>query len=100
MPSFRYKSDFKYDPNDPFGHMQEEFPKESEFDVVIIGGESRLAFDPGVDNVHVASKFRCTIFVVANQRRVVRDHGTVGTSTCVVFVKKISPVFSPHVGQE
>jgi phytoene dehydrogenase-like protein len=30
--------EFKYDPNDPFGHMQEEFPRESEFDVVIIGG--------------------------------------------------------------
>ncbi|MDB4433261.1 NAD(P)/FAD-dependent oxidoreductase [bacterium] len=31
-------SDFKYNPADLFGHMQEEFPKESEFDVVIIGG--------------------------------------------------------------
>jgi phytoene dehydrogenase-like protein len=37
MPNFKYESDFKYDPNDVFGHMQEEFPKESEFDVVIIG---------------------------------------------------------------
>src|SRR3990172_9236376 len=38
MSNFRYKSDFQYDPTNPFGHMQEEFPKESEFDVVIIGG--------------------------------------------------------------
>jgi phytoene dehydrogenase-like protein len=38
MSRFKYESDFKYDPNDPFGHMQEEFPKQSEFDVVIIGG--------------------------------------------------------------
>ena len=37
MPDFRYTSDFTYDPTNPFGHMQEEFPKESEFDVVIIG---------------------------------------------------------------
>jgi len=35
--NFKYTSDFKYDPNDLFGHMQEEFPQESEFDVVIIG---------------------------------------------------------------
>jgi phytoene dehydrogenase-like protein len=34
---FQYESKFRYDPNDPFGHMQEEFPDESEFDVVIIG---------------------------------------------------------------
>ena len=38
MPDFKYESDFQYDPNDPFGHMQEEFPKKSEFDVIIIGG--------------------------------------------------------------
>jgi phytoene dehydrogenase-like protein len=38
MPDFKYESDYRYDPNDPFGHMQEEFPKKSEFDVVIIGG--------------------------------------------------------------
>jgi phytoene dehydrogenase-like protein len=38
MPRFKYESDFQYDPSNPFGHMQEEFPKESEFDVVIIGG--------------------------------------------------------------
>ncbi len=38
MSNFRYKSNFEYDPSDLFGHMQEEFPKESEFDVVIIGG--------------------------------------------------------------
>ncbi len=38
MSNFKYTSEFNYDPNDPFGHMQEEFPKESEFDVVIIGG--------------------------------------------------------------
>jgi phytoene dehydrogenase-like protein len=38
MAGFRYKSEFKYDPNDLFGHMQEEFPRESEFDVVVIGG--------------------------------------------------------------
>jgi len=37
MSNFRYKSEFNYDPVDVFGHMQEEFPKESEFDVVIIG---------------------------------------------------------------
>ena len=37
MPNFKYTSNFKYDPADVFGHMQEEFPKESEFDVVIIG---------------------------------------------------------------
>jgi len=37
MPNFKYESKFRYDPNDPFGHMQEEFPDESEFDVVIIG---------------------------------------------------------------
>jgi phytoene dehydrogenase-like protein len=38
MPDFEYHSDFQYDPNDVFGHMQEEFPKKSEFDVIIIGG--------------------------------------------------------------
>ncbi len=38
MADFKYKSEFKYDPADMFGHMQEEFPKQSEFDVVIIGG--------------------------------------------------------------
>ena len=38
MSNFRYTSDFQYDPTNPFGHMQEEFPKQSEFDVVIIGG--------------------------------------------------------------
>ena len=38
MADFKYESDFRYDPNDLFGHMQEEFPKRSEFDVVIIGG--------------------------------------------------------------
>jgi phytoene dehydrogenase-like protein len=38
MPDFKYESDFRYDPNNPFGHMQEEFPKKSEFDVIIIGG--------------------------------------------------------------
>ena len=37
MSNFKYESKFKYDPSDPFGHMQEEFPQESEFDVVIIG---------------------------------------------------------------
>jgi phytoene dehydrogenase-like protein len=37
MSNFTYKSEFQYDPNNIFGHMQEEFPKESEFDVVIIG---------------------------------------------------------------
>jgi phytoene dehydrogenase-like protein len=37
MPDFKYESDFQYDPNDVFGHMQEEFPKQSEFDVIIIG---------------------------------------------------------------
>jgi phytoene dehydrogenase-like protein len=38
MPDFKYESDFHYDPSDVFGHMQEEFPKKSEFDVIIIGG--------------------------------------------------------------
>jgi phytoene dehydrogenase-like protein len=38
VAEFKYESKFQYDPNDPFGHMQEEFPDESEFDVVIIGG--------------------------------------------------------------
>jgi phytoene dehydrogenase-like protein len=38
MSNFKYESSFKYDPSDLFGHMQEEFPKESEFDVVVIGG--------------------------------------------------------------
>jgi phytoene dehydrogenase-like protein len=38
MPEFKYQSDFAYNPSDLFGHMQEEFPEESEFDVVIIGG--------------------------------------------------------------
>jgi len=38
MPRFKYESKFKYDPNDLFGHMQEEFPEESECDAVIIGG--------------------------------------------------------------
>ncbi len=38
MAEFNYTSEFSYDPNDPFGHMQEEFPRQSEFDVVIIGG--------------------------------------------------------------
>jgi phytoene dehydrogenase-like protein len=37
MSNFDYKSTFSYDPYNPFGHMQEEFPRESEFDVVIIG---------------------------------------------------------------
>ena len=38
MPNFKYQSKFTYDANNPFGHMQEEFPDESEFDVTIIGG--------------------------------------------------------------
>jgi len=38
VANFRFESKFQYDPNDPFGHMQEEFPDESEFDVAIIGG--------------------------------------------------------------
>lgn len=37
MSTFKYTSEFQYDPTNPFGHMQEEFPKQSEFDVVIIG---------------------------------------------------------------
>jgi phytoene dehydrogenase-like protein len=37
LANFKYASEYKYDPNDHFGHMQEEFPKESQFDVVIIG---------------------------------------------------------------
>ena len=38
MSNFKYESDFEYNPNDVFGHMQEEFPKRSEFDAIIIGG--------------------------------------------------------------
>jgi phytoene dehydrogenase-like protein len=38
VPNFKYESKFDYDPSNPFGHMQEEFPDESEFDVTIIGG--------------------------------------------------------------
>jgi phytoene dehydrogenase-like protein len=38
MTQFKYTSEFTYDPSNVFGHMQEEFPKESEFDVVVIGG--------------------------------------------------------------
>ena len=30
--------------------------------------ESRLTLDPGVDNVYVASKRKCAIFVVAHHR--------------------------------
>jgi len=37
MSNFTYESEFKYDPANIFGHMQEEFPKKGEFDVVIIG---------------------------------------------------------------
>ncbi len=37
MADFTYTSDFTYDPTNVFGHMQEEFPRHSEFDVVIIG---------------------------------------------------------------
>ncbi len=39
MPNFKHEEGyFNYDPNDLFGHMMQEFPDESEFDVVIIGG--------------------------------------------------------------
>ncbi|MFQ5416376.1 MAG: phytoene desaturase family protein, partial [Myxococcota bacterium] len=38
MVDFKYASKFAYDAGDPFGHMMEEFPDESGFDVVIIGG--------------------------------------------------------------
>ncbi|MCP5068025.1 MAG: NAD(P)/FAD-dependent oxidoreductase [bacterium] len=38
MTDFKYESKFNFDPNNPFGHMQEEFPDEAEFDVTIIGG--------------------------------------------------------------
>jgi phytoene dehydrogenase-like protein len=39
MPNFKYEEGyFNFDPNDLFGHMMQEFPDESEFDVVIIGG--------------------------------------------------------------
>jgi len=38
MPDFKYTSQFRYDPYDINGHMQEEFPHEAEFDVAIIGG--------------------------------------------------------------
>jgi phytoene dehydrogenase-like protein len=37
MANFKYESEFQYDPTNVFGHLQEEFPRESEFDVVIIG---------------------------------------------------------------
>jgi phytoene dehydrogenase-like protein len=37
MSNSRSTSDFEYDPTDLFGHMQQEFPQQSEFDVVIIG---------------------------------------------------------------
>jgi phytoene dehydrogenase-like protein len=37
MANFKYTSEFQYDPTNVFGHLQEEFPRESEFDVVIIG---------------------------------------------------------------
>lgn len=37
MPNFKYTPEFQFEPADPFGHMQEEFPRKSEFDVVIIG---------------------------------------------------------------
>jgi len=38
VSNFRYRSKFRYVPEDPFAHMQEEFPDEAEFDVVVIGG--------------------------------------------------------------
>jgi phytoene dehydrogenase-like protein len=38
VPNFKYESKFEYDSSNPFGHMQEEFPDEAEFDVTIIGG--------------------------------------------------------------
>ena len=38
MARFKTQETFQYDPNDLFGHMQQEFPRDSEFDVVIIGG--------------------------------------------------------------
>ena len=38
MARFKTQEEFQYDPNDVFGHMQQEFPQESEFDVAIIGG--------------------------------------------------------------
>ena len=38
MANFTYTSEFSYDPYNPYAHMQEEFPKQSEFDVIIIGG--------------------------------------------------------------
>ena len=37
MPNFTYESEFRFDPTNVFGHMQEEFPAKSAFDVVIIG---------------------------------------------------------------
>ena len=37
MARFKTQEEFAYDPNDVFGHMQQEFPQESEFDVAIIG---------------------------------------------------------------
>jgi len=38
MSKFKHTSEFHYDPADIMGHMQQEFPEESEFDVVVIGG--------------------------------------------------------------
>ena len=58
------------------------------------GGERGLTLDFGVDEVHVASKRWRAILVVADQRRVVCDQGTVGTAA------KVTSVFPPHVDQE
>ena len=38
MARFKHNSEFQYDPADITAHMQREFPQETEFDVVIIGG--------------------------------------------------------------
>jgi len=38
MARFKHTSEFSYDPTDITAHMQREFPQESEFDVIIIGG--------------------------------------------------------------
>jgi phytoene dehydrogenase-like protein len=38
MARFKHTEEFTYDPADITAHMQREFPRETEFDVVIIGG--------------------------------------------------------------
>ncbi len=62
-------------------------------------GEGGLSLDPGVDDVHVASERWRAILVVADERRMVRDQGTIGTSLhfCTSYE---GTIFPPQVGQE